>query len=421
MKMYGMELSEGSDIVNLTIPTGTAFPTGPDHPPTVGEMFYRTDSSTLHVYADAAWNTVAVGSTSGTPVSQEFTATASQTTFAVTGGYQVGNIMVFLNGVKLDASDYTATDGTNVVLATGATAGDTLAVEGYVDFAITDYYTKSEADAKYGILTVANEWTQTQAINDTQPQLTLKENDTTDQDFAIRVVSGTFYVTQFSDAGSGLYNPLRIDAAAGQLYIGSSSIQYGGSEIPRESRHNTFTAQQTFSAGVALNCNGGGGQQAYLPGDTKLYDYNISGIAYLTATQYGGGSSSVSLKLRTMNAGSANVIINAAYNAKEITLTSGNYYHDGEAQKTYCGRVNIDGTAGRLPSGWSSSKLGTGYYRVTHNLGTTTYVPMVTPYASATTGARIATIQNNYFDFYVFNGTTLTDSYSCIQVTWYGT
>ena len=50
-----------------------------------------------------------------------FTATASQTTFSVT--YTVGYVEVFLNGVLLNASDYTATNGTTVVLAVGATLG----------------------------------------------------------------------------------------------------------------------------------------------------------------------------------------------------------------------------------------------------------------------------------------------------------
>jgi len=58
---------------------------------------------------------------------QEFTATASQTTFA-TNGYTVGYVDVYLNGVKLSTSDFTATNGSDVVLGSGATAGDVLAV-----------------------------------------------------------------------------------------------------------------------------------------------------------------------------------------------------------------------------------------------------------------------------------------------------
>jgi hypothetical protein len=57
----------------------------------------------------------------------EFTATASQTTFSVPS-YTVGFIDVYRNGVMLGSADYTATNGTTVVLATGATSGDLIEV-----------------------------------------------------------------------------------------------------------------------------------------------------------------------------------------------------------------------------------------------------------------------------------------------------
>jgi hypothetical protein len=54
---------------------------------------------------------------------QIFTANANQTTFSI--NYTVGYVDVHLNGIKLvSGQDFTATNGTSVVLATGATAGD---------------------------------------------------------------------------------------------------------------------------------------------------------------------------------------------------------------------------------------------------------------------------------------------------------
>jgi hypothetical protein len=55
---------------------------------------------------------------------ETFIATASQTTFTVTGGYTVGLVDVFINGVRLTSSDYTATNGTTVVLTVGTMAGN---------------------------------------------------------------------------------------------------------------------------------------------------------------------------------------------------------------------------------------------------------------------------------------------------------
>ena len=73
-----------------------------------------------------------------TQTRETFTATASQTSFA-TGGYQAGYIDVFLNGVKLvDGTDFTATNGSDVVLTTGAASGDTLEVVAYTAFTVAD-------------------------------------------------------------------------------------------------------------------------------------------------------------------------------------------------------------------------------------------------------------------------------------------
>lgn len=51
-----------------------------------------------------------------------FTATGGQTTFSVT--YEVGFVEVFVNGVLLNAADYTASNGTSIVLAAPCAAGD---------------------------------------------------------------------------------------------------------------------------------------------------------------------------------------------------------------------------------------------------------------------------------------------------------
>ena len=61
----------------------------------------------------------------------EFTATASQTTFTPPS-YTVGFINVYLNGVRLGSADYTASNGTTVVLATGASVGNLVTVESFL-------------------------------------------------------------------------------------------------------------------------------------------------------------------------------------------------------------------------------------------------------------------------------------------------
>ena len=80
-----------------------------------------------------------------------FTATANQTTFSVS--YTVGFAEVFLNGSKLSAADFTATNGTSIVLASGATVGDTLDVVAYGTQTIANVYTQTQSDARYLQLT----------------------------------------------------------------------------------------------------------------------------------------------------------------------------------------------------------------------------------------------------------------------------
>ena len=66
-----------------------------------------------------------------------YTATASQTTFSGTDdnsnslSYTANQIQVFLNGVLLDPSDYTASNGTSVVISSGTAADDIVTILAY--------------------------------------------------------------------------------------------------------------------------------------------------------------------------------------------------------------------------------------------------------------------------------------------------
>jgi hypothetical protein len=59
---------------------------------------------------------------------QEFTATAGQTTFTITDGYSAGTVQVFANGILLANEDFTATNGTTVVLSQARVLGDNIIV-----------------------------------------------------------------------------------------------------------------------------------------------------------------------------------------------------------------------------------------------------------------------------------------------------
>ena len=68
---------------------------------------------------------------------ESFTATSGQTTFN-TAGYTVGFLDVYLNGVHQSPADFTATNGSDVVLASGASADDVCDIISYTAFEVAD-------------------------------------------------------------------------------------------------------------------------------------------------------------------------------------------------------------------------------------------------------------------------------------------
>jgi len=66
-----------------------------------------------------------------------YTATSNQTTFT-TQGYTPNFVSVYLNGVHLARADFTATNGSDVVLASGATADDVVEIISFGTFQSAD-------------------------------------------------------------------------------------------------------------------------------------------------------------------------------------------------------------------------------------------------------------------------------------------
>jgi len=96
-----------------------------------------------------------------------FTATSNQTTFTGVDSdgktllYNAGNMEVFLNGVRLEEADFTATNGTSVVLATGATTGDVMSVKSFSAFQVGDAVSKASGGAFGGNVSVSGTVTAT--------------------------------------------------------------------------------------------------------------------------------------------------------------------------------------------------------------------------------------------------------------------
>ena len=111
---------------------------------TEGDLWFDTTAQILKVRSASGFQS-AGSSVNGTADREDYSATAGQSSFAAT--YDPTYCDVFLNGVKLAPSDFTATDGANVVLASPAAAGDTVSIVSFGTFELADHYNKTTVDA----------------------------------------------------------------------------------------------------------------------------------------------------------------------------------------------------------------------------------------------------------------------------------
>ena len=129
--------------VSATAPSGSNL--------TVGDLWFDTANNIMMVYGSGGFQN-AGSSVNGTSERSDFVVgtssgsyTGSTTTFPAT--YDAGFVDVYLNGVKLAPSDFTATTGTNIVLGSAAATGDTVAIVGYGTFQLSSHYTTAQVDA----------------------------------------------------------------------------------------------------------------------------------------------------------------------------------------------------------------------------------------------------------------------------------
>jgi hypothetical protein len=108
-----------------------------------GDLWFDTTAGKLKIWNGTSFD-LAGSSINGTSARFIYTATSGQTTFTGTDGngntlaYDSGYIDVYLNGIRLNPADYTATNGSSVVLASGATTGDILYIVGFGTFSLAN-------------------------------------------------------------------------------------------------------------------------------------------------------------------------------------------------------------------------------------------------------------------------------------------
>jgi hypothetical protein len=153
-----------------------------------GALYYRTTAPIgMKVYDGAQWIEASAAQQAAL-VTYEYVATAGQTTFtgadanALTLSYIAGGIIVALNGVILrPGDDYTASNGTSVVLSVAASLNDELKVCAFSSFNVANTYTQAQSDSRYAQVAANNTFTAAQRGSIT----TLTDGATITPDFSL--------------------------------------------------------------------------------------------------------------------------------------------------------------------------------------------------------------------------------------------
>ena len=108
-----------------------------------GALYFSSSSSAMQVYDGANW--IAASSSGVASLTLfEYTATAGQTAFSgnddngLSMSFIAANLLVTMNGVILDPSDYTTTSGLTVTLDVGAAVGDVVNIYAFKSFQVAD-------------------------------------------------------------------------------------------------------------------------------------------------------------------------------------------------------------------------------------------------------------------------------------------
>ena len=182
-----------------------------------GALYFSTTQNVMKVYDGASWITAtSAGATS--LLRFRYVATSGQTTFSgadsasATLTYTVNNIAVHRNGVTLDTSEYTASNGTSIVLNVAAGTGDIVDIIAFKSFTVADALSAVSGGTVNGAVTITGVTT-VQAGTAAAPAITTTGDTNT----------GIFFpaadTIAFSEGG---VESMRIDSS-GNVGIGTSS------------------------------------------------------------------------------------------------------------------------------------------------------------------------------------------------------
>ena len=293
----------------------------------VGDLYFDTSANELKVYKSSGW--AAAGSTvNGTANRFEYTATANQTTFSgadsngATMAYDAGFIDVYLNGVKLANADYTATSGTSVVLASGASVNDILMVVAYGTFQLANIS--------------VNDLTDTPAAIGTAGQALVVNSGGTALEYAN---ASSAEVYGFEKYFSPSTINVSVTANGGKFYI--AGVEQDTLELLEGNTYVfSYPSSHPFALSTTANGSHGGGSE-YTTGVTRDTSANTLTYVvptdapqlyyYCTAHSNMGGTANTpvpannALRVRTTNQGVDNITASQYANFKDVLFSASGF------------------------------------------------------------------------------------------------
>jgi hypothetical protein len=276
-----------------------------------GALYFSTTENVMKVYDGASWITAtSAGATS--LLRFRYVATSGQTTFSgadaasATLTYTVNNIAVHRNGVTLDTSEYTASNGTSIVLTVAAGTGDIIDIIAFKSFTVADALSAVSGGTVNGAVTITGVTT-VQAGTVSAPAITTTGDTNT----------GIFFpaadTIAFSEGG---VEAMRIDSS-GNVGIGTSSPRVVSGYVSVGINGTTGGLLDLFSNGNRVATFGADS------GGTAIGSINAAYLGFTTnATERAriGSDGNLLLGLTSNGAAGAKFTIYAA-TGQEVLLT----------------------------------------------------------------------------------------------------